>query len=88
MLSPGANLPSAEEQADAAFADLIIASMDQQGIKELSDDDLIAIARGGSMWEESSTNRRNQLGFLGDLTNALFALFGGAHIEKNKYGET
>ena len=50
MLSPGANLPSAEEQADAAFADLIIASMDQQGIKELSDDDLIAIARGGSMW--------------------------------------
>ena len=35
-LSPGAQLLTADEQSDAAYADLINTSMDQRGIDELS----------------------------------------------------
>jgi hypothetical protein len=35
--SPGAGLQTADEQADAAYADLINTTMDQRGIDELSE---------------------------------------------------
>lgn len=87
-LSPGAGLATADEQSDAAYADLINTSMDQRGIRSLSEDDLAALEQGGKMWEKGSKDRENKLGLFGDLANLLGALSGGAHIEKNKYGET
>lgn len=85
-LSPGAGLATAEEQAEAAYADLINTSMDQRGL-ELSKDDVEALANGGTMWERGSTERRTG-GLLGNLLNVFGALIGGAHIEKNEFGET
>ncbi len=89
-LSPGAGLATAEEQADAAYADLINTSLDQRGIELSSEEvqrELQALARGGKMWEEGSTSERSK-GLLGNLKNVFDALSGGAHIEKNEFGET
>ena len=61
--------------------------MDQQGISELSDEELELLTKGGKMWEKGSTDKR-RTGLLGDLKNVFNALAGGAHIEKNKFGET
>lgn len=85
-LSPGAGLATADEQADAAYADLINTSMDQRGL-ELSEDDIKALTKGGKMWESGSTTERTQ-GLFGNLKNVFTALSGGAHIEKNEFGET
>jgi hypothetical protein len=86
-LSPGAGLATAEEQAEAAYADLINTSIDQRGI-DLSENELKDLNRGGKMWEKGSTTRKNKFGLFSDLANAFEALAGGAHIEKNEFGET
>lgn len=39
-------------------------------------------------WEKEAKTTVNKLGLFGDIMNALKALSGGAHIEKNKFGET
>ncbi len=39
-------------------------------------------------WEKDAKTTVNKLGLFGDIMNALKALSGGAHIEKNKFGET
>ena len=85
-LSPGAGLPTAEEQAEAAYADLIKTSVSQRGIS-LSDSDKSELAKGGRMWEEGSTSK-NSGGLLQNMKNVVEALSGGAHISKNEYGET
>ena len=87
-LSPGADLLTADEQSDAAYADLINTSMDQRGIKELTDKDLIALELGGKMWEAESKSKTNKKGLIGDIFNVIKAVSGGAQILKNKYGET
>ena len=87
-LSPGADLLTADEQSDAAYADLINTSMDQRGIKELTDKDLIALELGGKMWEVESKSKTNKKGLIGDIFNVIKAVSGGAQIVKNKYGET
>jgi len=84
--SPGAGL-DAFAAADAAYADLINTSMDQRGL-ESDDLDLAKLERGGKMWESGALNKTRKGGLLGDLGNTLTALFGGAQIEKNKFGET
>ena len=87
-VSPGAQCLSADEQSDAAYADLINTSMDQRGIDNLSEEELELLEQGGRMWEDGSKEKKNKNGALGDIFNALKALSGGAHIEKNEYGET
>lgn len=87
-LSPGAGLASADEQSDAAYADLILGSMDQQGIEQLDAAKLEELAQGARMWEPDAKVRHRSFGVLGDLSNLWAALSGGAHIVKNKYGET
>ena len=87
-LSPGAGLETADEQSDAAYADLINTSIDQRGI-ELSQKDLKELNKGGKMWEKgATTGDKRKLGLLSDLGNVFKALSGGAHIEKNQFGET
>ena len=86
-LSPGAGLATADEQSDAAYADLINTSIDQRQISELSEDDLKQLERGGKMWEKGSISTTKK-GFFGDALELFKALSGGAHIEKNKFGET
>ena len=83
--SPGAGL-DAFDAADAAYADLINTSIDQRNIT-LTADQIKALERGGSMWESGAKTQKTG-GALGDIANALGALFGGAQIVKNKYGET
>ena len=61
--------------------------MDQRGL-ENDDLDLIMLERGGKMWESGALNKTRKGGLLGDLGSTLTALFGGAQIEKNKFGET
>ena len=87
-LSPGAGLATADEQSDAAYADLINTSMDQRGIDSLSAEEIKALDKGGKMWEKGSKSQKNSLGLFGDIANVLTAFAGGAHIEKNKFGET
>jgi len=86
--SPGAGLSSAEEQSAAAYADLINTSMQQRGINSLSLNETTSLERGGRMWEKNSLTEKNKLGLLGDVFSVLKAFVGGAHIEKNKFGET
>ena len=86
-LSPGAGLSTADEQSDAAYADLILGSMDQQGIDELDEARLRELSQAARMWEPTAKPRRS-FGLLGDLGTLWTALSGGAHIVKNKYGET
>lgn len=78
-LSPGAGLLTADEQSDAAYADLINTSMDQRG-EALSDEDLERLSKGDKMWEDGATTKKNKLGVLGDVSNALTALFGGKYF--------
>jgi hypothetical protein len=84
--SPGAGL-DAFEAADAAYADLINTSIDQRNIT-LTAEQIKDLERGGSMWESGAKTQTQTGGVLGDLANALGALFGGAQIVKNKFGET
>ena len=84
--SPGAGL-DAFAAADAAYADLINTSMDQRRIGSLSDDELEALSKGGEMWESGAVNQTGR-GVLGDFRSALTALFGGAQIVKDKFGQT
>lgn len=84
--SPGAGL-GAYEAADAAYADLINTSMDQRKLGELSDEALDALSKGGEMWEAGAVNQTGR-GVLGDVRSALTALFGGAQIVKDKFGQT
>ena len=85
-LSPGAGLSTADEQSDAAYADLINTSIDQRGL-DISDDDIKDLEKGGTMWEKTS-RKTPKLGLFGAAGELFKALSGGAHIEKNKYGET
>ena len=85
-LSPGAGL-DAFDAADAAYADLILTSSTQQEI-ELDEDDINALKKGGTMWETGAKTKNSKGGVIGDIFNALTALGGGAHIVKDKNGET
>jgi hypothetical protein len=89
LMSPGAGVDDAFEAADAAYADLILTSVDNREL-ELGDEDLKDLERGGTMWEDGAKDRVNSKkgGFVGDVFNALSALAGGAHIVKDKNGET
>jgi len=83
--SPGAGLGTAEEQAYAAFADLINTSAAQQN-RELSEQELEEFAqRGGNMWEEGSKKRKSK-GWLGDFVDIIGALGKGAHIVRKDDG--
>ena len=89
--SPGAGIDDPFEAAEAAYADLILTSIDQRELEgELQEDDLADLSRGGTMWEDGVKEKRNSKkgGFVGDLFNALSALAGGAHIVKDENGET
>eukprot|EP00903_Cladosiphon_okamuranus_P010858 g10256.t1 len=81
--SPGAGLESAFEQADAAFADLIVTSVDSQGV-HLDDKDVQELAEGGSM-DKTSTSKKSK-GLFGDMSDVLGALSGGAHIVRREDG--
>eukprot|EP00607_Mallomonas_marina_P007244 CAMPEP_0182418028 /NCGR_PEP_ID=MMETSP1167-20130531/2484_1 /TAXON_ID=2988 /ORGANISM="Mallomonas Sp, Strain CCMP3275" /LENGTH=125 /DNA_ID=CAMNT_0024591981 /DNA_START=211 /DNA_END=588 /DNA_ORIENTATION=- len=83
-LSPGAGLSTAEEQAEAAYADLINTSMDQRGISELSVDELKELSRGGRMWEKGAVLKSRKWGVFGDMKSLVSALSGGAHIDNNE----
>ena len=87
-LSPGAGLGSADEQSDAAYADLILTSMTQRGIEELDEEDRKELTKGGTMWESGALSQENKIGIWGDMFNLWRAFWGGAHIVKNKFGET
>ena len=82
--SPGGDLLSADEQADAAYADLINTSIDQQGISSLSESEISSLNRGGKMWEAGSKSQSRKWGLLGDLKNLANALSGGAHIDNEE----
>lgn len=87
--SPGAGLETADEQAQAAYADLIITTFDQRGINEdMTEEDLKKLMKAGTMWENEATTQNNKIGIFGDFLNVFKAFMGGAHIEKNKFGET
>jgi len=101
-----------DEQADAAYADLINTTMQQRGIDNLTNDEMERLDKGGTMyvffhsyffiayslvpsltylcfrWEKGAKTTVNKLGLFGDIMNAFKALSGGAHIEKNEFGET
>ena len=85
--SPGANLETADEQADAAFADIIYSSMQQRGITELSEDEKALLAKGATMWEKGAMKEKKSSLF-GNILSVVEALSGGAHITKNEFGET
>lgn len=89
-LSPGAGLLTADEQSDAAYADLINTSMDQRGIEELSKEELESLQRGGKMWEKGCKEEPpvKKFGLLGDAAELFKALSGGAHIVKDQFGRT
>ncbi|KAG5188825.1 hypothetical protein JKP88DRAFT_25051 [Tribonema minus] len=81
--SPGAGLATAEEQADAAYADLILTSVDQKHLS-LGDEDLAELTKAGMM-DSKSTSRRSR-GWAGDIADVFNALKGGAHIQRQKDG--
>ena len=85
--SPGANLQTADEQADAAFADIIYSSMQQRGITELSKGDKELLAKGATMWEKGAKDEK-KTSLIGNIMSVFEALSGGAHITKNEFGET
>jgi len=74
LTSPGAGLSTAEEQAEAAFADMINTTMDQRGIESLTETELENLSRGSQMWEKGSTTRKRKFGLLGDVMNLFGAL--------------
>eukprot|EP00240_Pyramimonas_obovata_P009330 CAMPEP_0118923560 /NCGR_PEP_ID=MMETSP1169-20130426/2041_1 /TAXON_ID=36882 /ORGANISM="Pyramimonas obovata, Strain CCMP722" /LENGTH=105 /DNA_ID=CAMNT_0006864571 /DNA_START=187 /DNA_END=504 /DNA_ORIENTATION=+ len=89
-LSPGAGLATAEEQAEAAYADLMYTSM--VGPEGASSEDEASAA-----WEEcldlASNDVRTDIqknakskGVLGDVLELFNALKGGAHIVKKEDG--
>ncbi|CAM9804993.1 unnamed protein product [Ectocarpus fasciculatus] len=81
--SPGAGLESAFDQADAAFADLIVTSVDDQGVT-LDDEEVQELAQSGMM-DQDSTSKKSK-GLLGDIKDVFGALSGGAHIVKRDDG--
>eukprot|EP00904_Undaria_pinnatifida_P001498 jgi/Undpi1/11349/HiC_scaffold_30.g13646.m1 len=81
--SPGAGLESAFDQADAAFADLIVTSVDDQGVT-LDDQDVEELAKGGMMDDESTSKKSR--GLFGDMSDVFGALSGGAHIVRREDG--
>ena len=80
--SPGAGLESIEDQAAAAYADLINTSMGFDG--DLSEEDAEGFAQGGMM-DEGSKSKRGK-GLFGDAMDIFGALGKGAHIVKQKDG--
>eukprot|EP00667_Euglena_gracilis_P010003 EG_transcript_10180 len=67
--SPGAGLASAEEQAEAAYADLINTSLGFQG--DLSEEEAAQFAKAGEMGQTAGNQRGD--GFMGDAMK-LFGL--------------
>lgn len=80
-LSPGAGLGTAEEQAEAAYADLIATSTDG---RDLSEEEVARLAEGGEM-SEAEKGRKSR-GLLGDMKELFGALGGGAHIVRKEDG--
>ena len=86
-----ASLFSAEESADAAFADLINTSFDDRNEDGKDDDvkklNLSELAKGSRMSEEAVRQKdANVGGVLGDLINLGSILLKGGHIVKKKDG--
>ncbi|CAM9196580.1 unnamed protein product [Ectocarpus sp. 6 AP-2014] len=81
--SPGAGLESAFDQADAAFADLIVTSVDDQGVT-LDDEEVQELAQSGMM-DQDSTSKKSK-GLFSDMKDVFGALSGGAHIVKRDDG--
>ncbi|CAN0306291.1 unnamed protein product [Discosporangium mesarthrocarpum] len=81
--SPGAGLDNAFDQADAAYADLLVTSMDDQGL-ELDEEEVEELAQAGMM-DQESTKKRSK-GILGDVMDVFDALGGGAHIVRREDG--
>ncbi|KAK3279594.1 hypothetical protein CYMTET_12527 [Cymbomonas tetramitiformis] len=82
-VSPGAGLSTAEEQADAAYADLINTSLDVYE-QSMSDDDMEQLSVGGMM--EETEKKRKSKGLLDDVANLFGALSKGAHIVRKDDG--
>mmetsp|Transcript_31982 Transcript_31982/g.80790 ORF Transcript_31982/g.80790 Transcript_31982/m.80790 type:complete len:84 (+) Transcript_31982:547-798(+) len=81
-MSPGAGLSSAEEQAQAAYADLIDTSLGAEG--DLSAQELESLESAGTM--EASVTEQRSGGLASDLRSLFGALTGGAHIVKQRGG--
>jgi len=83
-LSPGAGLMTAEEQAEAAFADLINTSLDGADRNALTGAEISELSEGGRMDEGSKARKSG--GLLADVVGLFEALSKGAHIVKQKDG--
>eukprot|EP00237_Pycnococcus_provasolii_P010405 CAMPEP_0198710686 /NCGR_PEP_ID=MMETSP1471-20131121/2932_1 /TAXON_ID=41880 /ORGANISM="Pycnococcus provasolii, Strain RCC733" /LENGTH=205 /DNA_ID=CAMNT_0044470369 /DNA_START=69 /DNA_END=686 /DNA_ORIENTATION=- len=83
-LSPGAGLMTAEEQAEAAFADLINTSLDGADRNALTGAEITELSEGGRMDEGSKARKSG--GLLADVVGLFEALSKGAHIVKQKDG--
>ena len=82
--SPGAGIEDPWEAAETAYADLIYTSTSFQN-KTLSEEELLDLSKGGTMWEEGSTKQKEK-GFLDGLTSLFGSLAGGAHIVRQEDG--
>ena len=82
-MSPGAGLSSAEDQAEAAFADMINTTVDVTG-EALDADARARLAEGGRM-DGASTSRKSG-GMWSDVRDLFGALGKGAHIVRQKNG--
>jgi len=83
--SPGAGLSTSEDQAYAAFADLINTSVSQQN-RELTEQELELFAeRGANMWENGSKHKKSK-GWFNDFIEIVQALGKGAHIVRQDDG--
>ena len=79
--SPGAGL-SAEEAAEAAYADMINTSLGEG--EKLTPEQVQQLAEGGLM--DSSSTKQKSGGLAKDVANLWNALKGGAHIVKRDDG--
>jgi len=84
-LSPGAGLPTAEEQADAAFVDLLQTSFVAQGGTDLGMKDAVQQAVGDQRQDAGWTAAKSK-GPLWEVVQMFTALTGGAHIVRRKDG--
>ncbi len=84
--SPGAGIEDPWEAAETAYADLIYTSSSFQN-KTLSEEELMDLSKGGTMWEEGSTRQSTKgKGILKEISSLFGSLAGGAHIVRQDDG--
>ena len=84
--SPGAGIEDPWEAAETAYADLIYTSTSFQN-KTLSEEELMDLSKGGTMWEEGSTRQSTKgKGILKEISSLFGSLAGGAHIVRQDDG--